>query len=83
MNPLPLVVTCKNDFAHHLVPATDESTIEDIKAVAASMVIGVRIPHPQKNLRLRRVEEANALDDSLTASAAGLQSMEWLQLDYD
>jgi hypothetical protein len=84
MTPLPLVVSCPGDLALHLIPASADQRMDQIAAVAASLVEGVRVPQqPSRTLRIRRIESAEPLPRDATAASLGLKHMDWLEIYHE
>ncbi len=80
---IPLYISCEEDFAIHLVPAAPQSSIRELAAAAAGLVVDKRCRQPPATTpRLRRIDAEEFLPEDLTAETAGLAATDWLHLQF-
>lgn len=79
-NPMPVVAHFRGDFLYNLVLVEDTDTVSEVARKCAEHSVGRRVPAQDGPLRVEY--EGAFLDDSLTASAAGIAPMEEVIVSY-
>ena len=84
MSDVPLLVSCERDFLIHLVAIPAEARVADLIEAAASLVVGVHIPEcPLSQIRLRKIDGADALPAEAKVGEAGIEAMDWVHLFFE
>ncbi len=84
MSDVPLLVSCERDFLVHLVAIPAEARVSDLIEAAASLVVGVHVPErPLSQIRLRKIDAADALPGDAKVTEAGIEAMDWVHLFFE